>query len=669
MICFCGEGKNLRKKYGKRLTCVVFSLCLVSAAVNSTCTADAEENYSETDRTDVFVFPDKQLCGVSPYIYGINDTGDISGVKAFVLKQTGAELSSYNWENNASNRIVDGESVNSIIFAESEREENLSVPALYTEKLVKRAEELNIPVRLVTLQMMGFAAGDSDGVIDESEAGYSDRWAAVKYKEDFSYTNFPDSDDGIVYIDEYAAYLTNMYGTAAEGGINGYFLDTEPDKWAENYPLLDRESTCPDSAVFIERSAELSSNIKTIDDSALVFGPSLSGVSACADFNGSYKSESESFADYYLYGMKKAGEKEGIRLLDVFDIHYFAEENVSGTFPADDAYIMESPRALYDESYSLAVFGENTSFFPLIPSLMESINRSYPDTKLSFSEYSFGGGDRMSGCIAEIDALGAFAENGVYLACLYPDEINSYQKAGLNLYTNYDYNGSGVGDTVLEVKNSDEEALAYAFSNSDSFDTVWLILANKSPNAQKTFNISINSMRDFSVSNMYTISGNSSEIVANTDNLPDVAERKTEVALPEKSVCLLVLKTRDILANDGYEEETSVTENTAIQPDGEQDSVSEIHPEESTIEMNTVTETMPVSEESPADETYPDGTQQYLETRNSSHDPEGIADTETEGFSDNKDNEREFPLALKIVAVLAAAGCFGGIIYVFFIDK
>lgn len=660
----------MRKKYGKQLACIVFAVCLVSAAVNNTCTADAEENYSETDRADIFVFPDKRLCEVSPYIYGINDTGDISGVKAFVLKQTGADISSYNWENNASDRLIDGKCVNGIHFAEPESGEDFSVPALYTEKLVKRAEELNIPVRLVTLQMMGFAAGDDNGVIEESEAGYSDRWAAVKYKEDFSYTNFPDLDDGIVYIDEYAAYLANMYGTAAEGGINGYFLDTEPDKWAENYPLLDRESTYPDSAVFIERSAELSSHIKTIDDSALVFGPSLSGVPACADFNGSFGSKSESFADYYLYEMKKAGEKESRRLLDVFDIHYFAEKNqkVKGTFPSEDAYVMESPRALYDESYNSTVFGENTAFFPLIPSLMRSINRSYPDTKLSFSEYNFGGGDRMSGCIAEIDALGAFAENGVYLACLYPDEINSYQKAGLNLYTNYDYNGSGVGDTVLEVKNSDKRALAYAFSNSDSFDTVWLILANKNPNLEKTFNISINSLRDFSVSKMYTISGNSSEIVANTDILPDITERKTEVVLPEKSVCLLVLKTGDRLSSEEHGEETSVTENNDKQPEGAVESVSEVRPEESTIEMNTVTETLPVSEESGA-VTSPVGTEQYFETRNSSHDPEGIADTETEGSSENKDNEREFPLPLKIVAMLAATGCFVGIIYVFFVDK
>lgn len=274
----------------------------------------------------------------------------------------------------------------------------------------------------------------------------------------------------------------------------------------------------------------------------------------------------------------------------------------------------------------------------------------------------------MSGCIAEIDALGAFAENGVYLACLYPDEINSYQKAGLNLYTNYDYNGSGVGDTVLEVKNSDKRALAYAFSNSDSFDTVWLILANKNPNLEKTFNISINSLRDFSVSKMYTISGNSSEIVANTDILPDITERKTEVVLPEKSVCLLVLKTGDRLSSEEHGEETSVTENNDKQPEGAVESVSEVRPEESTIEMNTVTETLPVSEESGA-VTSPVGTEQYFETRNSSHDPEGIADTETEGSSENKDNEREFPLPLKIVAMLAATGCFVGIIYVFFVDK
>ena len=55
----------------------------------------------------------------------------------------------------------------------------------------------------------------------------------------------------------------------------------------------------------------------------------------------------------------------------------------------------------------------------IIPRLRDKLDEHYPGTKLAFMEYSFGGGDDITGAIAEADALGIFAREGVYAAGLF----------------------------------------------------------------------------------------------------------------------------------------------------------------------------------------------------------------------------------------------------------
>ena len=52
----------------------------------------------------------------------------------------------------------------------------------------------------------------------------------------------------------------------------------------------------------------------------------------------------------------------------------------------------------------------------LIPWLQEKIAARYPGTKLAMTEYDFGGGDHISGGLAQADVLGVFGREGVYLA-------------------------------------------------------------------------------------------------------------------------------------------------------------------------------------------------------------------------------------------------------------
>lgn len=637
----------------------VYALSFISGS------AAAEGEYDDVSYTKVTVYPEEKNGRISPYIYGINDKGDLSGAAVTVLKQTGYEISSYNWETNYSNSSREGVSSNGISLAESYPDSEWGTPALYTNLLINHSAVYGIPVKLATLQLMGYAAGDAMGTV--SEGSTADRFAEMRFRKNDSYLNIPDISDNAVYIDEYAAYLVNKYGTAEEGGFSGFFLDSEPDLWDKNYPVLKMGET--DADVLISRSAELSSSLKVIDGSALIFGPSVSGAGGCIDLGGGYDGEG-AFMDHYLTEMRKAGEREKARLLDVLDVHYKAEQGsaVNGENLSEEQFRMQSVRGLWDSSYSddTSAYEEYGEYMPLLTALNGSIERCYPNTKLSLSEYSFGGGSDMSGCIAEIDALGAFAANGVYLACLVPDEVWGFQKAAINLYNNYDYRGSKTGNISVRSKTGDLTSSSAASVDETDRSGLWVIITNKNIYNEKTFDIDIISDRSYELSEMYTVSGNNSRIVKR-GSLPDT--ESGELELPPMSAALLVFRTDDEEVTENSEEVTDVTEISEDVSGGE---ITE------TTSADPVTETIDIITEAPeiTEETEPDGSAgppPFTVTAPAKISDSSISETVSEAEeadssepsrNTNRTDDREFPMPLKVTVIIVIAGCIGGIVYI-----
>jgi hypothetical protein len=173
--------------------------------------------------------------------------------------------------------------------------------------------------------------------------------------------------------------------------------------------------------------------------------------------------------------MKKASDEEGIRLLDVLDIHYYSESARKG---AEDR--VQSVRTLYEKGFS-----ENSWIgewcmqnVPILPTIKNSIDKYYPGTKLAISEYNFQGGEDTSGTIAQAEALGCYADQGVYLATLWGGE--PFILAGLNLYTNYDGKGGSFGDTLVPASTEDvSKSSSYAAVNKDDDSQVTVMVTNK----------------------------------------------------------------------------------------------------------------------------------------------------------------------------------------------
>ncbi|MDE5853932.1 MAG: hypothetical protein K2H19_02580 [Ruminococcus sp.] len=244
--------------------------------------------------------------------------------------------------------------------------------------------------------------------------------------------------------------------------------------------------------------------------------------------------------------MAKAEQETGKRLLDVFDVHYYAQDCAT-----DDARL-QAARSLYDASYV-----ENSwlqpyygQYYPFLTRLQESIEKYYPGTKLAVSEYNLADianekvtGKSVVSAIAETEALGAFAMNNVYFATYWgtlPD--CPYVESAINLYTNYDGNGASFGDTLVESKTEDlSKSASFASINGNDDSEVTVVLSNKDKTSYEKAVIDITgSSSDYQSAVVYAITQDSSEIrIIDVQN--NVAGNKIEVELPPLSVAQIVI--------------------------------------------------------------------------------------------------------------------------------
>lgn len=590
----------INKRSLKRSAAFLCSCCVCAALISlpfanaGKASAMFSSSYRDTDSISVEIDVSAEHKAISPYIYGINAETSLSGLTVNALKQSDPRLSSYNWETNFSNNARGENSSNSNDLVKTYPADRQREPALYTDNLVSKAKRYDIPSRYVTLQMMGAVAADSAGAVYPSDGAV--RWKRVLFRKHDSFFSEPDITDDSVYMDEYVSFLANKYGYAVDGGINGYFLDNEPENWFENYPYaITRQIT---SDELIARSAELAESVKRIDPTALVYGPSISGIESFINLKNpddwdKHAQDYSWFIDYYLKGMSDASEKAGTRLLDVLDIHYHTEATngllepiISGTDNFSNNTRLQAPRILWDSTYTenSAIAIMHNQHIPLIPTLEASINMYYPGTKLSFSEYNFGGGGHISGGIAVADALGIFAEYGVHMACLKPNSSETeYQKSGINIYTNFDGNGGKFGDTLVKSDNGgDIMSSVYASIDGEDETSLKVLLINKNQSSSKTADIAIEADAVFESAEVYSFGENSPNIVLSDDEITVDSNRLSFDMEPLTVYMLVFSGEKEIISVDDPEETTSaeVSDITTEQ---------NVPTETSVSEMNTVT--------------------------------------------------------------------------------
>lgn len=511
---------------------------------------------------------------------GVNDGVYYKAVSARSIRIGGNRLTAYNWETNASNAGSDWHNTSDNWLVGKLLPEQQLSPAALGFYLSDTAQQYNVPFTLLTLQMCGYVAADQNGTVNESDKAPSVRWNKVEYRKNDEFAITPDLNDGGVYMDEYVNYLVSKLGdSTTETGIKAYALDNEPSLWCGTHSLIQSEPLkCLE---LIQKSSALSKAVKDVDPNALIFGPALYGFNAYTSFqdapdwqqikaDGGYRW----FIDYYLDSMKKESDRAGKRLLDVLDIHFYTEaKGPCGTRSSNCTnYVeegcldarMQSTRTLYEEGYIenswIGQWGKE--FLPILPNIQKSIDQYYPDTKLAITEYNFGGGTDISGGIAEADALGSFAKHGVFCANLWAqtDIIPMYQYSAINLYTNYDGNGTGFGNTLVSAESSDvKRSTVYAAIDNDNAKTVRVILTNKSVKENTPAVITIDSDKEYKCAEIYSLT-NESKLIQRQKNLTGIIDNSLTYDMPAMSVTELVfVQDESMLSADGSDTTAAVT--------------------------------------------------------------------------------------------------------------
>jgi hypothetical protein len=474
---------------------------------------------------------------ISPYVYGTDQ--DLPGVTAPGARRFGGNrLTGYNWETNASNAGTDylNESDNYLVSQLPADEQG--TPAIALTSFHDQSLAVGTPYTILTLQMAGYVAADENGPVTAAETAPSSRWKLVQNnKPGGAYTTSPDPAGANVYMDELLNLIVTRYGPATgTTGVKGYDLDNEPSLWPSTHPYLHpAQTTC---AEILAKSAALGATIKRMDPGAEVLGGVFYGSEAYFTFQNApdWPALQNStgyrwFIDYFLDQMSQASSAAGMRLLDVLDLHRYSDENVGGTGPdvaitnqtdfSDTATNMDrvqAPRVLWDKTYveNSWVQQYDSQFLPWIPNLQSSISARYPGTKLSFSEYSYGGESDISGGIAQADVLGIYGKFGVYLGCVWilhgtPPPV--YTAAAFNLYLNYDGQGGRFGDTSVLAADSDTVNTS-AYASVDSAGSLHVVVLNKSFTQSADLSFTIAGPAPFAGAKVYAFDGGGPAITA-----------------------------------------------------------------------------------------------------------------------------------------------------------
>lgn len=561
-------------------------LCCFSAMTITLASSVQKINADETVEINVAIDTSLDRKAISRYIYGINDTVSLSGVRATALNQSGNDFMTYNWENNYSNAGESYLAANRDVISDRYNRQGAD-PAVAVDGLITMANYNHIDFKIASLPTIGYVAADNYGPLLNSEVAPSDRWIKTYTEKSDEYSLYPDKNDDAVYIDEYLNYIINYYGKSAFGGMSAYSVGGDPSVWSKEFPLASDGFTVED---YMTRTIDMAEMVKKADSNALVIGGGFASVESCSSFAenagwNKYKNDYNWFVDFYLDELNKASQQSGKRLLDVIDIKYFPEEKteygisiISETSAEANKMRIQAVRALWDGSYSKE--GENKEFFPLLPTFQASINEYYPGTKLAVTEYNFGGGNNITGGIAQVEALGCFAEEGVFLACLSPDKNDDtmYQYSAINLFTNYDGNGGEFGDVSVRAENDNTE-LCSSFAAIDNEGVLNVVLTNKSDSLTEIVDIDISSEYRYSFAETYGFSFGKPEITKGMSY--SIPSNYLSIELEPYSVVLVSFTP--VLNFEVRPEETSaVTSVVTENPPAETSVSEEYHSQETT---------------------------------------------------------------------------------------
>jgi len=502
---------------------------------------------------------------ISRWIYGMNGVNWGSRPANLTLSRSGGNrLTCYNWENNASNAGTDW-------YNENDWAMGLPTdPVGYAATGLIDGDRTNNAASLITVPVAGYVAADHGhlgGAWPQYDVNQTANYLNVRFKQNVAkkggaFTTTPSTSDDYVYQDEFVSFIKGKYpgGASDPNKPIFYSLDNEPDLWGGTHPRIRGDATGsngqgPTYAEMLTRTKDFADAIKDVDANAIVFGPVNYGWAGFVNLQGA--SDAGGFGDFHTYYLQQLAAAEityGHRLVDVLDVHWYPEATGGGVRITDDGYSaalvaarLQAPRSLWDPTYTetswITSSGSSGGPIQLFPRMQAKINAHYPGTKIAVTEYYYGGGDHISGGIAQADVLGIFARENIFAATLWKlgSTQHSFIYGGFEMFRNYNGTNGSFGDTSIRADNSNvTNASVYASVDAANPSRMVLVCINKTASAQ-TAGIQVTHTVRFNTAEIYVLTGASSTPVKLAD-VPITLVNAFQYSMPAYSVTTIVLK-------------------------------------------------------------------------------------------------------------------------------
>jgi hypothetical protein len=485
---------------------------------------------------------------ISPYIYGMNQPDWAGRSRGLRLGRMGGNRwTAYNWETNASNAGADYRHQNDDFLGGGD------VAGDAVRPHVARALAAGASM-IVTVPMAGYVSADKapSGDVNQTPDFLNARFLESRAAKRRGFSYPPDTGDRVVYQDEFVAWLESAFPDARRDPARTLFysLDNEPDLWASTHPRI-RPTGKLTYAEAVERTEEWAAAIKAVAPGALVFGPVSYGWQGFVRLQDAPDNGGRDFLDFYLDAMQAAEGRSRRRLVDVLDLHWYPEARGGGvriTEANNTAAVAEArvqaPRSLWDPSYaenSWISVDARVGAIRLLPRMKEKIAALYPGTRLAITEYNYGGGDHVSGGVAQADALGVFGREDLFAAALWDLQGGMrYVDGAFALYCNYDGAGGRFGDTSVGAATSNHETTSvYASVDEGRDDRMVLVAVNKST-GPTTAEILVTHAVDLARGQTWQIGGASASPARGPDLAPS-ARNAFRLEMPPSSVTAVVL--------------------------------------------------------------------------------------------------------------------------------
>ncbi len=494
---------------------------------------------------------------ISPYIYGMNfaDEAMAKELGISVNRWGGNATTRYNWTIDVSNRAGDW-------FYENIPNDGNGADGYVRQNQRAGAETI------MTIPMIGWTPKSRDVTCGFSVSKYGAQQYTDPYRPDCGNGvrsngkpvtgNDPTDTSAAIdpsFAQDWVGHLTETFGTADQGGVKFYNLDNEPYLWNINH-----RDVHPDPVSYDELrdlTYAYGAAVKAADPNAQTLGPAewgwsgyfFSAKDAAGDGNwwtqplDRLKHGNKPLVQWYLEQMQAYEQKNGVRILDYLDLHYYPQQDgvaLSSKINSSTQELrLRSTRALWDRSYSdESWIGEPVY---LIPRMREWVDSYYPGTKIALSEYNWGALDHINGALAQADILGIFGREGLDLATLWDppaaDEPGAY---AFRMYRNYDGQGGRFGDVSVQAGSNHAEIVSIFAARRSLDGALTLMIVNKGSGSQAA----VLSVAGFSAGSPAQVYRYGKDNLNKIERQPDAALNggQLDLILPGSSITLVALE-------------------------------------------------------------------------------------------------------------------------------